>query len=66
MTGRPWRFRRCPACGHVNAASKFLVAQTYAPGWRDGAMLRSCPACGHKAPTGQFKVVRERHPAVSS
>ena len=65
MSGRPWRFRMCPECGTVRAASEFLVAQSFRTGWEaSGSMKRQCPACGHTAPTFRFKVVREKRQAA--
>ena len=58
--GRSWRFRRCPKCHTVRAASQFAVAQSLRPGWdAHGTMKRRCPACGHTGPTSDFQVVRE-------
>ncbi len=56
-----WRFRKCPECGTVHAASEFVVVSAYRPGWTDGAMKRRCPSCGHVAKTSAFLVVREYH-----
>ena len=64
MGGRAWRFRACPQCGVVRAASEFRVNQNYRVGWKSGDMERRCPACGFSAPTFRFKVVRERRQAA--
>ena len=58
--GRAWRFRRCPACAVVLAASEF-VAINYGSSWTpDGGMRRRCPECGYRASTWRFQVVREK------
>ena len=64
MSGRAWRFRLCPRCAVVRAASEFAVNETYRVGWKSGDMQRRCPECGFSAATFRFKVVRERHQAV--
>ena len=60
-TRRPWRFRRCPACATVRAASEYAVV-TFGPSWSThGVMLRRCPQCDWVDETRQFTVVRELH-----
>ena len=59
MSGRTWRFRQCPQCGTVRAASEFVVDQAYRAGWHAGEIQRRCPECRFSAPTFRFKVVRE-------
>ena len=59
-----WRFRRCPQCKTVDAASKFSIMGSYRMGWSYGEPLdRQCPRCFHTAPTGAFQVVREKRAA---
>lgn len=59
---RAWRFRRCPSCFTVCAASEFDVVGTFrAGGHQRGAIKRRCPHCGYVAPSAAFTVVRERH-----
>jgi ssDNA-binding Zn-finger/Zn-ribbon topoisomerase 1 len=58
-----WRFRRCPKCHEVRAASKFALVDLGGPRWGyQGPAIRACPACGFEAATFEFQVVRERHP----
>jgi hypothetical protein len=60
-TSRAWRFRRCPSCQAVRAASEFR-ATSFGPSWTSGGrLLRCCPNCGCVAETHSFPVVRERH-----
>ena len=64
MSGRSWRFRMCPQCGSVRAASEFSVNESYRAGWQGGEMKRKCPECGFSAPTFRFRVVREKRQAA--
>ncbi len=59
---RPWRFRRCPSCHVVRAASEYQYVGTYRPGWDAGAPAERSCACGYRGPTSDFQVVREVHP----
>lgn len=62
-SNRAWRFRRCPACGHVAAAGRFM-ANHRGRSWTTGADIRrTCPNCGHQAPTRAFELVRDQRPA---
>lgn len=58
-----WRFRRCPGCGVVQAASKFEVTGSHRPGFTSIPRGRRCPGCGYEAPTHRFVVVREKRAA---
>lgn len=56
-----WRFRMCPECRVVLAASKFTVRGTYRAGWdQTGHIERQCPECGNVDSTYKFKIVREK------
>ncbi len=54
----PRRFRECPECFEVFAASMFRVRGSYYGG-RDGEAKRRCPGCGYVAVTSEFPVVPE-------
>ena len=53
------RWRRCPQCGLVAAASEFRTFGRHRPGYGAKQRGRSCPSCGHRGATWIFKVVRE-------
>ena len=59
-----WKFRQCPGCGTVRAASEYTLDESYRAGWQQGRMLRRCPACGFRGRTSAFRVVRETRKAV--
>ena len=58
------RWRRCPACWIVLAASEFATAGRHRPGYGWKQRGRRCPSCGHSGATWVFKVVRERRATV--
>lgn len=61
-----WRWRECPFCGEVAAASEFRNL-TYGANWKQsGNAERECPNCGRTARTSEFRDVREKHENVES
>ena len=53
------RWRKCPACQTVAAASEFKTVGRHRPGYGSKQRARSCPSCGHRGATWIFRVVRE-------
>lgn len=56
---KPRRFRRCPDCRVVLAASKFDAIGKHRPGYGARQRARRCPECRRTGPTSIFKVVRD-------
>jgi hypothetical protein len=59
-----WRWRSCPACRNVVAASEllWLWSEDYWEPWTNGDGRRMCPMCCHVGRTSDFPIVAERHP----
>ena len=53
------RWRRCPACAVVLAASEFRTYGRHRPGYGAKQRARRCPICLHTGATWVFTVVRE-------
>ena len=51
------RWRRCPTCAVVLAASEFAPIGRHRPGYGDKQRARRCPNCRHTGATWVFRVV---------
>lgn len=52
------RWRKCPNCGAVLAASEFKTLGRHRPGYGYKQRGRRCPMCGRTGATWVFKVVQ--------
>ena len=53
------RWRKCPSCSVVLAASEFKAIGRHRPGYGYKQRARRCPNCWHTGATWVFKVVRD-------